>query len=151
MDKIEEPLMRKHDERIIKGFTVIEILITLLIFSIAMLGSMKLLKLTIQSNDYAEDLLLAMTWGKSTVENLKMIPLYDADAPTVLNSDIFSDGEHRADVGIASGATTYFNRSWTVYPITGSDSKRIEVKMWWDDRGTTRYQTISFIKGRNSG
>jgi prepilin-type N-terminal cleavage/methylation domain-containing protein len=145
MDKIEEPVMRVQDKRYIKGFTVIEILVTLLIFSVAMLGSMKLLKLTVQSNDYAEDLLVAMTWGKSTVENLKMIPLYKPDATTELNSDIFSEGVHRADV------STKFMRSWTIYPITGSDSKRVEVRMWWDDRGTTRYQTISFIKGRNSG
>lgn len=143
--------MKKQDSISAKGFTVIEILVVLLIFSVAMLGSMKLLRLAVQSNDYAEDLLDAISWGKSTVENLKMIPLYNADAPTVLNSAIFSDGEHRADVGIASGSNVYFNRSWTVYPISGSDSKMVEVKMWWDDRGTTRYYTIPFIKGRYSG
>lgn len=142
--------MKKHHGNYVKGFTVIEILVVLLIFSVAMLGSMKLIKLTVQSNDYAEDLLLAVNWGKSTVENLRMIPLYNADAPTVLNSAIFSDGVHRADVGVPAGSTTYFNRSWTVSPISGSDMKRIEVTMWWDDRGTTRYYTISFIKGRFS-
>jgi prepilin-type N-terminal cleavage/methylation domain-containing protein len=143
--------MKNKNSMFMRGFTVIEVLVVLLIFSVAMLGGMKLLKITVQSNDYAEDLLNAISWGKSTIENLKMIPLYQADHPTVYNDDIFGEREHRADVGIASGSNVYFNRSWTVYPISGSDSKRVVVTIWWDDKGTTRYYTTTFIKGRVSG
>lgn len=133
-----------------RGFTVIEILVVLLIFSVAMLGGMKLLKITVQGNDHAEDLLNAISWGKSTVENLKMAPLYKPDTGEY-NDDIFGERVHPADVGVASGSNVFFYRSWTVYPISGSDSKRVEVKIWWDDKGTTRYYATTFIKGRNSG
>jgi prepilin-type N-terminal cleavage/methylation domain-containing protein len=148
--------MRNKNSIFMRGFTVIEVLVVLLIFSVAMLGGMKLLKITVQSNDYAEDLLEAISWGKSTIENLKMIPLYKPDHPEQLNDGIFGD-EVSADIkktydsNTGLGSTTYFYRKWNVYSIPGSDSKRVVVTIWWDDKGTTRYYTTTFIKGRISG
>ena len=59
-----------------KGFTLIEILVAIIIFSTAMFGGIKLINSAIESNAYSRNALNAISWAESVVEWFRYQPVY---------------------------------------------------------------------------
>jgi prepilin-type N-terminal cleavage/methylation domain-containing protein len=116
-----------------KGFTLIEILITLLIFAISMIGILCIRTMSVNGSFFTKDATVAASLGQKKVEELKN---------TAYNS-------------IASGSTQEkgMNIVWTVIPYSttvtdGSTStiynfKDITVKVTWKEKKIELYTIIS--------
>ena len=115
-----------------KGFTLIEILIALAIFSIGILGVASLQISSVNYNSYARRITEATTYGVERMETLMVLP-YDADD---LNP---ADNPHE----ITEGTYTV---SWVVTEAADSDYKTINMTVIWFARGIEKKIRLDCIK-----
>ena len=106
-----------------KGITLLEVMASMVIFSLGLLMLVPLMMVTITANDSANDMSRATLFAQQKLEQLR-------------NASV-----------LASGSDTIENmsRTWTVETIT-SNLKKITVNVTWQDEmsKTHRVQTITY-------
>lgn len=115
-----------------KGFTLVEVMIALFIFSIGILGLTKMQITGIQTNDIAGKYTEGSSWGVAQIETL-MATAYDNAALDDNATGTDTDG--------------IYTMNWTVTendPV--SNVKRINIIVTWKDRSFTAdyYKAVSY-------
>ena len=107
-----------------KGFTLIEILIALAIFSIGILGVASMQIYSINYNTNARKLTEATTLGVNTMETLMILPLTDSRL-TNLNPQVITDGPYTV--------------TWTITPDPDIQNYlTINMTVTWTGRGSAK-------------
>jgi type IV pilus assembly protein PilV len=124
-----------------RGFTLIEILIAVAIFSIGILAVAKMQLWTVKNTTTGNLTTMATMLGRAQIEELKGVAnvttLTDGADP---NNPIDADGNPG---GI-------FTRQWTVTnPLGGSDTRRIDVEVSWSRQGQNRSVVLTTITRGN--
>lgn len=108
-----------------KGFTLLEVLFALAIFSIGLLAIIGMTTMTIKSNYMSKNLTTAVHLAQNKLETLKA-GLYDGIDNAGLSDEIGLNSQEEGGSGI-------FNRSVTVTTSTAPDYKTVEVTVSWSD------------------
>ncbi|MCP4116030.1 MAG: prepilin-type N-terminal cleavage/methylation domain-containing protein [Desulfobacteraceae bacterium] len=131
------------------GFTLLEILIAMVIFSIGLLGVAKMQISSIRSNSYSQEMTDATILAKDKIEELMAIDYNNR----VLLNDVDTDGSNGGgldDTGANadySQVTGRYTLSWNVaidFPIQNTMTLRFIVT--WQDGGQTKNVTMDYMK-----
>ena len=117
----------KTDER---GFSLIEVMIALAIFSIGILGVASMQILSVNYNSHARRTTEGTSWGVERMERLMTLPYADADLNDATNP-------HTDARGI-------YNITWNV--IDNTDNKIINMTVSWTVRGITKNILFNYVK-----
>ena len=124
-----------------RGFTLIEILIAVAIFSIGILAVAKLQFWNVKNNTTGNITTMATMLGRAQLEDLKGV----ADVTTLTDG---ADPDNPVDADGNPGGI--FTRTWTVTnPLGGSTTRRIDVTVSWNRRGQDRSVVLSTITRGN--
>lgn len=124
-----------------RGFTLIEILIAVAIFSIGILAVAKLQFWNVKNNTTGNITTMATMLGRAQLEDLKGV----ADVTTLTDG---ADPDNPVDADGNPGGI--FTRTWTVTnPMGGSTTRRIDVTVSWNRRGQDRSVVLSTITRGN--
>jgi len=103
-----------------KGFSMIEVLVALVILSIALLALAGLMVTTTKNNSFGNHMTEAATFAQDKLEELRVTEWVDIAG--------------NADTTVSSGIT--YNRTWTVVPtpaIPNDIMKEITITVTWND------------------
>ena len=120
------------------GFTLIEVLITMAIFSIGILALTAMQISGMSSNQFARTLAHASTLASDKVEKIMLIDS---------GHDSLTAGDHVEDPPPTEGQITY-NMTWTVKdddPAAGA--KTVDIEITWNYNGKDRKLNVTYIKG----
>ncbi len=109
-----------------KGFTLIEMLVAIIILSLAMLALAGLMVTTTKNNSFGGHITEAATLAQDKLEELRTLPW--------CNLALFSGADSREG---PNKAPNYYDRSWSVdpNPPTSCDTLRtINVTVIWTDK-----------------
>lgn len=109
------------------GFTLIEILIALAIFSIAILAIVGLQATVIKGNIGSRSITSAIFLAESRLEAFRA-----AGFTSLTNGTDINDPNNPLDSEGQAGGI--FNRSWTITDYTIPNTKRITVTITWNDQ-----------------
>jgi prepilin-type N-terminal cleavage/methylation domain-containing protein len=117
------------------GYTIIEVLIAVAIFSIGILG-MASLELSTARNIKTGNLVTQATMlARDTIETLKRVP----DVTTLSNGA-------ETDIDVQGNPGGLFDRSWTISnPLGGGNTRQITVTVSWNHNGENRSVELSTI------
>lgn len=118
------------------GFTLIEVMISIVVLSIAVLGFSAMTLGTIRGLSFSDRLTTATTLAQTRMEELNNAPY----------ADVIADNYPPEDFGDIAGYET-FRRSVTVADAAPEvNTKTVTVNVWWrDDAGTTRNVNLSTL------
>ena len=116
-----------------KGFTLIEIMIALAIFSVGILGVASMQILSVNYNIHARRTSEATTCGVERMETLMTFPYDDANLDPATNP-------HTDARGI-------YNITWNITDNT--DNKTINMTVSWTVKGATRNVQLNYVKPKN--
>ncbi len=131
------------------GFTLIEILIAMVIFSIGLLAVAKMQISSIQGNSYSQEVTDATILAKDKVEELMAVNYNNLNFLDDVDGD-GNDGGGLDDTGNDADYSLPIGRytmSWNVsigFPIDSTKTLRIIVN--WQDRGQTKNVTMDYMK-----
>lgn len=111
-----------------KGFSLIEVLISLVILSISLLALAGLMVYTTKSNSWGGHMTEATTFAQDTLEQLRVTPW----------AGLIAGNDWRR--GDQSGIR--YNRTWTVAPNADDTLRTITVTVTWSD---SIDHSISFV------
>jgi prepilin-type N-terminal cleavage/methylation domain-containing protein len=117
-----------------KGFTLIEVLIALAIFSIGILGVATLQISSVNYNSYARRVTDATTRGVETMETLMILP-YDAD-------------ELNPDANPHEIADELYTVNWNVTQDPDLALKTINMTVTWSERGNRKRIFLNYMKSQ---
>ena len=124
-----------------RGFSLIEVMIALVIFSIGILAVAQLQFWNIRNNTTGNITTIATLLARQKMEELKS----QADV-TTLNSDADADNP----IDAAGQAGGIFTRTWTVSnPLGGSTSRHLAVTVSWSRQGQNRSVVLTSITRGN--
>ncbi|MDP3286269.1 MAG: prepilin-type N-terminal cleavage/methylation domain-containing protein [Desulfobacterales bacterium] len=127
LGKNAEKSKRKSDDR---GFSLIEVMIALAIFSIGILGVASMQILSINYNSHARQTTEGTSLGVERMERLMTLLYADADLDPATNP-------HTVTSGI-------YNITWNVTDNT--DNKAINMTISWTARGGTKNILLNYVK-----
>jgi prepilin-type N-terminal cleavage/methylation domain-containing protein len=109
-----------------KGITLLEVMASMVIFSLGLLMLVPLMMVTITANDFANDMSRATLFAQQKLEELR-------------NASVLASG---------SDSIENMSRTWTVETIT-SNLKKITVNVTWQDEMNRAHhvQTITYEVG----
>ena len=126
-----------------------EVLTTVVILSIAMLGMVSMQVVTIRTNEHGSKLSVATNLAEAKLAELRAMQYYldiSVDPPLLYLDPTLLSGTDEVDaLGIRSNDNNranppYFKRTWTVADLGDQQSfgaaKNLDVKVEWDDAGT---------------
>lgn len=118
------------------GFTLIEVMISIVVLSIAVLGFSAMTLGTIRGLSFSDRMTTATTLAQTQMEALNNAP-YD---------NVIADNYPPEDFGAIAGYET-FRRTVTIADATPEvNTKTVTVNVWWrDDAGTPRNVTLSTL------
>jgi type IV pilus assembly protein PilV len=124
-----------------KGFTLIEVLITMAIFSIGVLAVASMQYWSVRNTASGNIMTTAANLARAQMETLKSVP----DVTTLVNG---ADPNNPIDAdGNPGGA---FTRTWVVTnPLGGSGSRQIQVTVGWSRYGQSRSAVLTSISRGN--
>jgi|JI10StandDraft_1071094.scaffolds.fasta_scaffold69425_2 prepilin-type N-terminal cleavage/methylation domain-containing protein len=117
-----------------RGFTLMEVLISLVLGAIAMIGVIALYRASTNASSFSRRGTEAAVLAQDKLERLRTETAVTGSDPTLID-----------ELG-KSAVAGPFTRSWTVTPAT-PDYVDISVNVSWPDEGTTRNFTV---RGRRS-
>ena len=124
-----------------KGFTLIEILIALAIFSIGVLAVAKMQLWNVKNNTTGNITTMATMLGRTQIETLKGV----TDV-TTLTSGV--DPNNPVDANGNPGGI--FTRQWTVTnPLGGNTTRQVDVQVSWARQGQNRNVVLTTITRGN--
>jgi len=145
-----------------KGFALLEVLITVVILSVALLSLGGLHTAIIKSADQAKVRGIATSLAQTKIDDLRSFGLVGTDSSFDFDS-ISSSSSGNAGNTLPTDTVT-FSRNWYIYPLyycndnalptksncvtpkTSADAKLIEVTVFWTDReGTTQNVALQSI------
>jgi len=113
-----------------KGFTLIEMLISLIILSLALLALAGLMVATTKNNSFGGRITEAATFAQDKLEEFRVIP-WD----TILSGYDIKTGSHNMD----------YQRTWTVTPNLEDSLKTISISINWLDKKPHTIQLLSVV------
>ena len=113
-----------------EGFSLIELLISLVILSVSLLALASLMAMTTQYNSFGAHATEAVTFGQDKLEELKAIPW------AVVGADPVAD-QIQGTSGVA------YNRNWAV--VTAGSLKTVTITVGWNDRGNHSVRLTSVV------
>ncbi len=116
MQTMHKPMRRRHLDA---GFSLIEVMLSVFIFTVGMLALVRLQSFVIQGSRDAQDVDLATNITAAKLEDLML-----------LDFDLLVAGSEGYNYDGSSGGS-YFTTSWTV---SGTDLKTVVVTTTWSDR-----------------
>ena len=125
-----------------KGFTLIEVLITMAIFSIGVLAVASMQYWSVRNTASGNIMTTATNLARSQMETLKSVP----DITTLANG---ADPNNPIDADGNPGGP--FTRTWVVTnPLGGSGTRQLQVTVGWGRYGQNRNAVLTSIT-RGSG
>lgn len=122
-----------------RGFTLIEILVALAIFSIGIMAVAKLQLWNVKNNTNSNIATMATMLAREKLEWMKSLDLHDAEMVSGVEPDIDSNGDPG---GI-------FSREWVVTPDSTDTTCRIDMQVSWTRQGKTRNVELTTITRGN--
>jgi len=113
-----------------EGFTIIEVLIAIIILSVALLALAGLMTTTTKNNSWGAHMTEAATFAQDRLEELRATPW------TMITTG--SDTRHGA-TGIV------YTRSWEVVPNTTDTLRTVAITLNWNDRVSHSIRLLSVI------
>ena len=127
-----------------RGFTLIEILIAIAIFSIGVLAVAKMQLWNAKNNTTGNLTTMATLLGRAKIEELKGHDITD----TELTTGTYVDSDNPIDADGNPGGI--FTRQWTVTnPLGGNNTRQIEVQVSWNGLGQNRNVVLTTITQGN--
>ncbi|MBF0379271.1 MAG: prepilin-type N-terminal cleavage/methylation domain-containing protein [Desulfamplus sp.] len=117
------------------GFTLLEILIAMSIFSVGILAVAGMQISSIRGNDSAAGFTEALIVGQSKLEYLSLIPYTDP-----LLGD--TNGVYPANKNDHAGKYDFF---WSVDDIAAPTAKKVKLRVQWKESGTRQIEIESLI------
>ena len=118
------------------GFTLLEVIIALFIFSFGLLAVASMQMTSIKGNYFSGTLTEATNWAADQMETLMSLPYADID----------SAAEDETDV---SDPDDIYSITWSVADdATTNNTKTITITVAWTDRGSQRTLVLPGIKAR---
>jgi len=127
---------RERDEM---GFTLIEVLIAMMVLTIALIALAGLLSTTIRSTNLGKNTTIAANLAQEMMENLKMIATSNFDdagvADTVASSDPVAgtNPDQVEDYGAIAGYATFRREVYITDGAAPVNSKDVAVRVIWSD------------------
>lgn len=137
----------KHNDA---GFTLIETIIALMIFTVGIL-SVGLMQLSaLQGNSVANQVTEAMVFGSDQIEQMLSWD-YDDDNFKSSNNNAYTlpNGDNYTADGHQTDSDNYYHAYWQITddsPVT--NSKTIVVTVFWNQKGLQRSFSLSTVKAR---
>lgn len=146
------------------GFTLVEVLMSMLILSVALLGLAKISTSVIRSNAFSESYTVATALGQDKLEELMSLDFFDTALNDVNSANNSAAGlvsaaatdvqETQVDENGTAGAGGIFTRTVNIWDRTdlASPATRKDLAVivsWPDSVGTTRQVSVSTIKSRD--
>ena len=139
------------------GFTLLEVMMALLILSVALLGLASLSSTVIQNNSYSNNYTTATLLAQDKLEELlnrafTHVDLEDANTANNTTADFFStvvfDSQDTQvdETGTAGAAGGVFTRTVNIWPVSSTRKDIAVILTWEDDQGNTRTVSLSTIK-----
>lgn len=134
-----------------KGFTLIEIMIGITVFSIGILAVATMQITAIRGNSSARDLSHGATLAQEKIEEFASLP-YDVKNVADPLDDMDNDGKNGLDDDTAGTADhNETNGRYEIYWNTAVDhpidnNKTIRVIVTWSDKGTQRHVSVGYNK-----
>ena len=120
-----------------KGFTLLEVLVALIVFTVGILAVFSLQVTSIRGNHTAYQFFEGTNQGADTLETMAGQPYTHGD---------FTAGSHGP---IFNGPNNSFRTEWTVTDNSDNTKTIVMTVQWSQPGGTTRTVTYQFIKGRD--
>jgi type IV pilus assembly protein PilV len=116
------------------GFTLLEVIIALFIFSVGLLAVASMQMTAIKGNYFSGTLTEASNWAADQMETLMSLPYADVD---------LAAGDH------TSPQEDIYTITWNVADDdTTNNTKTITITVAWTDRGSQRTLVLPGIKAR---
>ena len=122
-----------------RGFTLLEIVIAILILTVALLGLASLTSMIIKGNASNKTLTIATTLAKDKLEELRSLSLPAATIPASHSGTDYWG----ANLDAATSTNAYFTRTWSA---TGTDPVTINVTVTWP---TNRSVVLKTMRARD--
>jgi len=126
-----------------RGFTLLEIVVAILILTIALLGLASLTSTIINGNFFNRTLTVATTLAKDKLEELKSRPLTGTGSGATIPSAYSGTDYRGANLETATSTNAYFTRTWNA---SGTDPVTITVTVTWP---TNRSVVLKTIRARD--
>jgi prepilin-type N-terminal cleavage/methylation domain-containing protein len=134
----QAPLKANH------GFTLIEVLIAIAVFSVGILAVASMQLVNTQNNTTANIMTQATMLARAQMEQLANS---DIAASADLTPGTHADPNNPIDENGAAGGI--YTRTWTVAAGSGPSSREIEVRVNWNRRGQNRTVVLTTITRGN--
>ncbi len=114
------------------GFSLIELVVAILVFSIGIVGIMKMHQASVQSNAYSMQLTQALNVADSELEFLRGLPFTHSS---------MSIGAHNPPVPVTLMGVPY-NVSWVVTPQVGNLARDVNLLVTWQEKAIAHQLNI---------
>jgi len=142
-----------------KGFTLLEVLVSLFVLSVGLLGIAAMQVSAIKANSKALDFTESSNWSRDKMEELMSLSFSDdklkdtdGDGQGGLNDTGFDNDPGTiadADHGITQGNyTVCWNAFWNKGVYTEKDIKYLTIITQWTDAGVTKTNRITSLRYR---
>jgi len=126
-----------------RGFTLIELVVAILIFSVGIMGIAKMQSMAIKGNALSMQLTEATTVTQNTIERLMNLP---QNSNSLGGSAPLSGTVTLSSPAVISGHTSY-SPSWTVSEVGTTGVRQVDLQVTWIEKALTHSVSIAFVKG----